>query len=101
MKALCNKPKFLEPGRTLEKMYWETDSTWRLVLGYYNSHDSTAHPRCQRGGTLPGVLKPGGDGVLCWHVPDWAVDMVRTGKVVFLSTHNAAAKAAGKAAIAH
>lgn len=50
---------------------------------------------------MPGVLKPGGDGVLCWHVPDWAVDMVRAGNVVFLNTHNAAARAAAKAVDAH
>lgn len=105
VETLCNEPNFREPGRTLDKTPWETDSTGRLVLGYHNTNASTAHPACVRGGTLPGVPKPGGDGDLCWHVPDWAVGMVRAGNVVFLNTHNsaarAAAKEAAKAAIAH
>ena len=98
METLCNTSEFPHPGHTLDKTPWAPDCTGRLVLGYHYGKDSTAHPRCQRGGTLPGVLKPGGNGVLCRHVLDWAVDMVRAGNVVFLGTHNAAARAAAKAA---
>lgn len=99
--ALCNTPQFQKPGRTLERTFWEKDSKGQLVLGYHNSHSSTANPRCQSAGTLPGVLKHDSEGVRCWHVADWAVEDVRNGNVVFRGTHNAAARAAAKAANAH
>lgn len=95
---LCNKPGFQEPGRTRQRTFWEYDSKGQLVLGYHWGLGSTTNPRCQRAGTLPGVLKHDSEGVLCWHVADWAVDDVRNGNVVFLNTHNTAARAAAKAA---
>ncbi|CAN0312638.1 unnamed protein product, partial [Ectocarpus sp. 13 AM-2016] len=100
VETLCNRPNFLEPGRTRDKTTWATASTGQLVQGYHYGKNSGEHPRCQRAGTLPGVLKHDSEGVLCWHVADWAVDMVRAGNVVFLGTHNKAARVAPKAAIA-